>query len=69
MFVDDLVTSAQARSRGAGTLLFNELQKRALHANCDYLELDSGVANQRAHVFYQRLNMTIAGVHFMKNIR
>ncbi len=64
LYVDDLVTSANARSRGYGAELFNWLEHHARSHNCQQLTLDSGVQRFAAHRFYLTQRMNITSHHF-----
>ncbi|MEY2531380.1 MAG: hypothetical protein QOI96_1465 [Verrucomicrobiota bacterium] len=64
LYVDDLVTRAQDRSRGFGGKLFDWLVEQARQQGCDNLELDSGVQRCDAHRFYLVKRMKIASYHF-----
>jgi GNAT superfamily N-acetyltransferase len=64
LYVDDLVTVAESRSRGVGALLLGELASRARAAGCTALDLDSGVQRYGAHRFYLRERMDITAHHF-----
>ncbi len=64
LYVDDLVTAADARSRGVGAALLSELETRARAAGCRVLDLDSGVQRHDAHRFYLRERMDITAHHF-----
>ncbi|OLT50998.1 GNAT family N-acetyltransferase [Cellulosimicrobium sp. CUA-896] len=66
LYVDDLVTAPQARSRGVGAALLAELERRARDAGCAVLDLDSGVQRFDAHRFYLRERMSITSHHFAK---
>jgi GNAT superfamily N-acetyltransferase len=68
LYVDDLVTTAQARSGGVGHALLAELERRALAAGCTVLDLDSGVQRHDAHRFYLRERMVISSHHFAKRL-
>jgi GNAT superfamily N-acetyltransferase len=63
-YVDDLVTSDAARSRGYGKLLMDWLKGAARAAGCRTLQLDSGVQRHGAHRFYLRERMDISSYHF-----
>lgn len=62
--IDDLVTSAKARSGGYGKALFEWIADEARAENCSVLELDSGVHRADAHRFYFRQRMHVLGFHF-----
>jgi len=64
MYVDDLVTSTNCRSRGHGKRLFDWLVKHAREQDCASLDLDSGVQRFEAHRFYLREGMQIRSHHF-----
>lgn len=64
LYVDDLVTSASARSTGAGRCLMDWLKAYARDADCRQLHLDSGVQRFDAHRFYLREGFRIASHHF-----
>lgn len=64
LYVDDLVTDADDRSKGWGQLLFDWLVEYARTHGCNTLELDSGVQRHGAHRFYLRNRMDITSYHF-----
>jgi len=64
LYVDDLVTDADDRSKGWGQLLFDWLVEYARTHGCNTLELDSGVHRHGAHRFYLRNRMDIVSYHF-----
>lgn len=64
LYVDDLVTDADARSQGHGAGLLIWLLDRAREEGCDTFELDSGVQRADAHRFYFTNRMTISSFHF-----
>jgi GNAT superfamily N-acetyltransferase len=66
LYVDDLVTTSEGRSRGVGNALLTELEARARAAGCTVLDLDSGVHRHDAHRFYFREGMHISSHHFTK---
>lgn len=68
LYVDDLVTTSDARSRGVGAQLLDALEARARAAGCQGLDLDSGVQRHDAHRFYFRQRMHIVGYHFSKGL-
>ena len=68
LYVDDLVTTSDARSSGVGKALIEELTRRALEAGCSMIDLDSGVQRLDAHRFYHREGLTIAAHHFTKRL-
>ncbi|SDL22533.1 GNAT family N-acetyltransferase [Streptomyces indicus] len=66
LYVDDLVTSASARSGGVGHALLAYLEQYAREAGCHELDLDSGTQRTDAHRFYLRERMAIKAFHFSK---
>jgi GNAT superfamily N-acetyltransferase len=66
LYVDDLVTTGDGRSRGVGHALLTELERRARDRDCTVLDLDSGVQRHDAHRFYFRQRMHISSHHFTK---
>jgi len=68
MYVDDLVTAGEARSRGFGESMVNWLRDLAIESNCTHLHLDSGTQRHRAHRFYLRHGMDIASFHFSEKL-
>jgi GNAT superfamily N-acetyltransferase len=69
LYVDDLVTDENARSRGHGDELFAWLLAQAKEHGCDQLHLDSGVQRFGAHRFYLRRRMDITSHHFALDLR
>ncbi len=63
-YVDDLVTTDGARSRGHGAALLTWIGARAREAGCAQLHLDSGVQRFAAHRFYLTQRMDIVAHHF-----
>jgi GNAT superfamily N-acetyltransferase len=64
LYVDDLVTAPEHRSKGYGGRLLKWLLDEAKRQNCAYLELDSGVKRLDAHRFYERNGLQKAAFHF-----
>lgn len=64
LYVDDLVTHTDARSRGYGAQLFQWLIAYARTQECERVELDSGVQRFAAHRFYFAQRMEISSHHF-----
>jgi len=69
LYVDDLVTAEDSRSRGYGQKLFDWLLREARKRNCDQLHLDSGVQRFGAHRFYLARRMDITCHHFALKLR
>lgn len=68
LYIDDLVTTETARSRGVGRELLAALTERARAAGCHVLDLDSGVHRSDAHRFYMREGLTISSFHFVRSL-
>jgi GNAT superfamily N-acetyltransferase len=64
MYVDDLSTDQDARSRGHGRALLEWLKAEATARGCVQLHLDSGVQREQAHRFYFREGMAVNCFHF-----
>jgi GNAT superfamily N-acetyltransferase len=64
LYVDDLITRDNDRSRGFGGELLDWLTEEARKNGCESLELDSGVQRFDAHRFYFTKRMTISSYHF-----
>jgi len=69
LYVDDLVTAESARSKGHGRALLAWLRARAVEEDCDVFHLDSGVQRKRAHAFYLREGLELAGYHFSERLK
>jgi GNAT superfamily N-acetyltransferase len=64
LYVDDLVTDADNRSRGYGARLLRWLGEVARQEGCAKLDLDSGVQRKDAHRFYHAQGMVSFAHHF-----
>jgi GNAT superfamily N-acetyltransferase len=69
LYVDDLVTSASARSKGFGELMLNCLREKALAAGCHFFRLDSGTARSQAHKFYFNQGFSISSFSFSEQLK
>jgi GNAT superfamily N-acetyltransferase len=68
LYIDDLVSDENHRSKGAGKKLFDWLVEYANAQGCKQLHLDSDVQRFQAHSFYFRQKMKIAGYHFLMEL-
>lgn len=68
LYVDDLVTHSEHRSKGYGTTLLSWLKDYAVQAGCLQFHLDSGIQRKDAHRFYKREGLQVAGYHFSQCI-
>jgi GNAT superfamily N-acetyltransferase len=64
LYVDDLVTDADARSQGHGEAMLTWLIDLAREAGCTTFMLDSGTHRHEAHAFYFRHGLRISDFHF-----
>ena len=64
LYVDDLVSKSDDRSKGYGGALFDWLVEYARSNDCDQLHLDSNVQRFAAHRFYLVKRMNIQAYHF-----
>jgi GNAT superfamily N-acetyltransferase len=69
LYVDDLVTAEHARSKGHGKELLAWLRAQAVAEDCEVFHLDSGVQRRRAHQFYLREGLELAGYHFSERLK
>ena len=68
MYVDDLATAVQFRSRGYGRSMLDWLMTYARERGCRTFSLDSGTFRQEAHAFYFREGMRITSFHFAREL-
>ncbi len=54
LWVYDLITTANARSKGYGQALLGHLEQLARAADCDTIALSSGMQRLDAHRFYEQ---------------
>lgn len=64
IYVDDLVTLPDQRSKGYGRVLIDWLRAHAVEKGCDMLHLDSGTQRGAAHKFYFATGFHINCYHF-----
>ena len=63
LYVDDLITSPEARGIGFGTHLLKWLMGEAKKNACDGIHLDTGIGSEEAHRLYLNLGMKINCLH------
>lgn len=68
LYVDDLVTDAEHRSRGFGEELIAWLEAYARVQECRVIHLDSGTQREQAHKFYFAQGFPITSFHFAKSL-
>ena len=64
LYVDDLVTLPEFRSKGHGAELISWLLAQAGKEGCEQLHLDTGIQREEAHRFYEHAGMTKTSFHF-----
>jgi GNAT superfamily N-acetyltransferase len=64
LYVDDLISKSNERSKGYGGTLFDWLVDYARKNGCDQFHLDSNVYRFGAHRFYLLKRMSIEAHHF-----
>ena len=64
LYVDDLVTLAEHRSKGYGAHLLGWMHDFARSQGCRELHLDSGTQRTEAHRFYKQQGMQLSSYHF-----
>jgi GNAT superfamily N-acetyltransferase len=68
MYIDDLVTTSEHRSKGYGRKLNEHLVDLARREGCNSVQLDSGTHRTDAHRFYLRERYDITSFHFVRKI-
>ena len=68
LYVDDLVTHADYRSRGYGEQLLKWLVDYAREHQCRQIHLDSALFRHEAHKFYRNFGFDQAGYHFQMSV-
>jgi len=68
LYIDDLVTCPNSRSKGYGEQLINWLRDKAIKADCRAYHLDSGTQRGQAHKFYFNQGFTISSYHFSEQL-
>jgi GNAT superfamily N-acetyltransferase len=68
LYVDDLVTRSDRRSRGYGAALLAWLKQQAVTEGCIQVHLDSGTWRTDAHRFYEREGMRLSSFHFVWDV-
>ncbi len=68
LYVDDLVTLPQYRSKGYADLVFAWLVEEARRNGCEQMHLDSGHSRYDAHRFYLKHGMVMNAHHFSMSL-
>ncbi|MHB0921404.1 MAG: GNAT family N-acetyltransferase, partial [Thiomonas delicata] len=69
LYVDDLVTDADARRAGHGAWLLNRLKDEARLLGCEKLVLDTPLSNALGHRFYFRHGLLATALRFSTPIQ
>ncbi len=64
LYVDDLITTADARSQGVGAELIAATRREAEKLGCAWFVLDTAAENALGQRFYYRQGLLGRGVHF-----
>ena len=68
LYVDDLATLPEARSKGYGAALLSWLAEFARSKGAHQLHLDSGTQREDAHRFYRREGLEVSSLHFNRTL-
>ena len=68
LFVDELVTDEQYRSKGYGKLILAYLKDYAKMGMCERIVLSSGLARHEAHRFYEKEGFNKKSYVFVKEL-
>jgi GNAT superfamily N-acetyltransferase len=69
LYIDDLVSAGDVRSRGFGKALLDWVFQHAVENGCNEVHLDSGTQRKGAHRFYERECYEMNCLHFRKVIK
>ena len=64
LYIDDLVTTVELRSKGAGRRMVDWLKDFATKNGCAQIHLDSRLSRVDTHRFYEREGFSKASYHF-----
>lgn len=68
LYIDDLVTDENIRSKGYGATLLKEAEKIAQENGCTNLRLCTGIDNDRGKTFYEKNNWNLRAVVYKKKL-
>lgn len=68
LYVDDLVASEATRGQGVGGDLIAELREEGRRQGCNFLVLDTSLANELGQRFYFRQGLLARGMHFSQSL-
>ena len=69
LYIDDLVTASEWRSKGYGRILVKYLEEVALSIGAGAIRLDSAIEREDAHRFYEREGFKFTSKHYMRVLR
>ncbi len=69
LYIDDLVTTEKARSRGLGAELLSHAEILASQLNCASMRLCTGLDNNKAMKFYERNGWVQRSVAYVKKLK
>lgn len=69
LYIDDLVSSENLRSKGLGAELLKYAEEIALKSNCKTLRLCTGIENERGMTFYEQNGWTKRAYAYTKNLK
>lgn len=69
IYIDDLVTAENARSKGFGAKLLAYAEQIAIQKNCKTLRLCTGIENERGVQFYEKNNWTRRAYAYTKKLK
>ncbi len=67
--MDNLNVLPEYRSKGAGKLIADFLNQKAIDENCSMVALDSYTTNYKAHRFFYNQGFAPKGFHFIKILK
>ncbi len=68
LYIDDLVTAEDKRSKGYGKTMIDWLIGSAREHECKAIHLDSGTNRHKAHKFYLNQGFDIVSYHFSQSL-
>jgi len=69
LYVDDLVTTSDARGHGLAARLIDALRDEARRQGCTNFVLDTGLGNSLGQRFYFRQGLLATGMHFRQSLQ